>query len=50
MCRMTLQIHGGYSYLSGFRVQWIYRDTEIIEIYEGTKGIKKMTVAGNLLK
>ncbi|MFC1863392.1 acyl-CoA dehydrogenase family protein, partial [Thermodesulfobacteriota bacterium] len=42
---MALQMHGGYGYLSEYKVQRIYRDAKIIEIYEGTTEIEKMIVA-----
>jgi alkylation response protein AidB-like acyl-CoA dehydrogenase len=47
---MALQMHGGYGYLSEYRVQRIYRDAKIIEIYEGTTEIEKMIVAKGLLE
>ena len=46
---MALQMHGGYGYLSEYKVQRIYRDAKIIEIYEGTTEIEKMIVARSLL-
>ncbi len=46
----ALQMHGGYGYLDEYRVQRLYRDAKIIEIYEGTKEIEKMIVARTLLK
>jgi len=46
---MALQMHGGYGYLSEYKVQRIYRDAKIIEIYEGTTEIEKMIVAKSLL-
>jgi len=47
---MALQMHGGYGYLSEYKVQRIYRDAKIIEIYEGTTEIEKMIVARGLLQ
>lgn len=47
---MALQMHGGYGYLSEYKVQRIYRDAKIIEIYEGTTEIEKMIVARGLLE
>ena len=46
---MALQMHGGYGYLDEYKVQRLYRDAKIIEIYEGTTEIEKMIVARNLL-
>jgi len=47
---MALQMHGGYGYLSEYKVQRIYRDAKIIEIYEGTTEIEKLIVAKGLLQ
>jgi alkylation response protein AidB-like acyl-CoA dehydrogenase len=46
---MALQMHGGYGYLDEYKVQRLYRDAKIIEIYEGTTEIEKIIVARNLL-
>jgi alkylation response protein AidB-like acyl-CoA dehydrogenase len=46
---MALQMHGGYGYLAEYKVQRLYRDAKIIEIYEGTTEIEKIIVARNLL-
>ena len=46
---MALQLHGGYGYLAEYKVQRLYRDAKIIEIYEGTTDIEKLIVARSLL-
>lgn len=46
----AVQMHGGYGYLDEYRVQRLYRDAKIVEIYEGTKEIEKTIVARSLLK
>lgn len=46
---MALQMHGGYGFLAEYKVQRLYRDAKIIEIYEGTTEIEKMIVAKGLL-
>ncbi len=46
----ALQVHGGYGYIDEYKVQRIYRDAKIVEIYEGTKEIEKVIVAKNLLR
>ena len=46
---MALQIHGGYGYLAEYKVQRLYRDAKIIEIYEGTTEIEKLIIARGLL-
>jgi len=46
----ALQMHGGYGYIDEYKVQRLYRDAKILEIYEGTKEIEKTIIAGTLLK
>lgn len=41
----ALQIHGGYGYIDDYKVQRLYRDAKILEIYEGTTEAEKMTIA-----
>jgi alkylation response protein AidB-like acyl-CoA dehydrogenase len=45
----ALQMHGGYGYIDEYKVQRLYRDAKILEIYEGTKEMEKMIIAGVLL-
>jgi alkylation response protein AidB-like acyl-CoA dehydrogenase len=45
----ALQMHGGYGYLDEYRVQRLYRDAKIVELYEGTKEIEKLIVARSIL-
>ena len=45
----ALQLHGGYGYIDEYKVQRLYRDAKILEIYEGTKEIEKTIVARTLL-
>ncbi|MFC1868559.1 acyl-CoA dehydrogenase family protein [Thermodesulfobacteriota bacterium] len=46
----ALQMHGGYGYIAEYDVERFYRDAKIIEIYEATKEIEKITIARSLLK
>jgi len=46
---MAVQIHGGYGYLAEYKVQRLYRDAKITEIYEGTTEIEKIIIARNLI-
>lgn len=46
---MALQMHGGYGYMSEYKVQRIYRDAKILELYEGTTEIEKLIIARSLL-
>jgi acyl-CoA dehydrogenase len=45
----ALQLHGGYGYLNEYAIERFYRDAKIVEIYEGTKEMEKMTIAHQLL-
>jgi alkylation response protein AidB-like acyl-CoA dehydrogenase len=52
MAREAIQIFGGYGYMrrlehdqSTYKVEEIYRDCKIAEIYEGTNEIQKMIIA-----
>ena len=45
----ALQMHGGYGYLDEYKVQRLYRDAKILELYEGTKEIEKTIVARSIL-
>jgi len=46
----ALQMHGGYGFLDEYKVQRLYRDAKIVEIYEGTTEIEKLIIARGLLK
>jgi butyryl-CoA dehydrogenase len=52
MSRDAVQIFGGYGYMrelahdgSTYKVEEIYRDAKIAEIYEGTNEIQKLIIA-----
>jgi alkylation response protein AidB-like acyl-CoA dehydrogenase len=46
----AVQMHGGYGYMDEYKVQRIYRDAKIVEIFEGTKEIEKIIVAKSVLR
>lgn len=46
----AIQIHGGYGYISEYKVERFYRDARITSIYEGTSQVQQMVIASNLLK
>lgn len=46
----AVQIHGGYGYINGYKVERFYRDCRVFTIYEGTSQVQQMVIAGNLLK
>ena len=45
----AVQMHGGYGYIDEYKVQRLYRDAKILEIYEGTKEMEKTIIARTLL-
>ncbi len=45
----TIQILGGYGYITEYEVERFYWDTKITEIYEGTKEIQSNTIASALI-
>jgi alkylation response protein AidB-like acyl-CoA dehydrogenase len=45
----ALQMHGGYGFMDEYKVQRLYRDSKILELYEGTKEMEKTIVARSIL-
>ena len=46
----AIQIHGGIGYIKGHKVEQLYRDAKITEIYEGTNEVMRMVVSGSVLR
>ncbi|MBW2709204.1 MAG: acyl-CoA/acyl-ACP dehydrogenase [Deltaproteobacteria bacterium] len=46
----AVQMHGGYGYIDEYKVQRLYRDAKILEIYEGSKEMEKIIIAGTLVR
>lgn len=46
----AVQIHGGYGFIKGYKVERFYRDCRVFTIYEGTSQVQQMVIAGHLLK
>ncbi|MDD9148188.1 acyl-CoA dehydrogenase [Sporolactobacillus sp. CQH2019] len=46
----ALQIHGGYGYIRGAKVERLMRDAKITEIYEGTSEVQRIVISGNVLR
>lgn len=45
VCSDAIQIHGGYGYLNDYRVEQIFRDVRVCQIYEGTNDIQRLIIA-----
>lgn len=45
----AVQIHGGYGFLKGYRVEKLYRDAKLGEIGEGTSEKQRQAIARSLL-
>jgi alkylation response protein AidB-like acyl-CoA dehydrogenase len=45
----ALQLHGGYGFIGDYNIERFYRDSKIVEIYEGTKEVEKTIIARELL-
>jgi len=46
----AIQIHGGYGYVKDYPVERYFRDARILEIYEGTSEMQRMTIARQLMR
>ncbi len=49
VCHKALQIHGGYGFMKEYKIERLYRDQRITEIYEGTSEIQKCVIARGIL-
>jgi len=49
VCHKAVQIHGGYGLMKEYKVERLYRDQRITEIYEGTSEIQRLVIARSLL-
>ncbi len=45
----AVQIHGGYGYSKEYKVERIFRDARVTEIYEGTSEVQRLVMARQLL-
>ncbi len=46
----AVQVHGGYGYIKGAKVERLMRDAKITEIYEGSSEAQRMVISGNILR
>lgn len=49
VCHKALQVHGGYGFMKDSKVERLYRDQRITEIYEGTSEIQRVVIARAVL-
>jgi len=49
VCHKALQIHGGYGFMKDYKVERLYRDQRITEIYEGTSEIQRVVISRAVL-
>ena len=45
----SLQMHGGYGFFNEYDIARFYRDSKILDIYEGTREIEKVVIANAML-
>ncbi|MDY7035050.1 MAG: acyl-CoA dehydrogenase family protein [Thermodesulfobacteriota bacterium] len=50
VCSHAAQIHGGYSYMMEYPINRFYRDAKIGEIGGGTTEIRRLLIAGEVIK
>ncbi len=46
----AVQIYSGYGYSKEYRVEKLYRDAKLLQIFEGTNQIQRMIIGGYLLR
>ncbi|MGH2447383.1 MAG: acyl-CoA dehydrogenase family protein [Chloroflexota bacterium] len=50
ICRLAMQIHGGYGIIKDYDVERLLRDSLILPIYEGTSQIQALMATKDILK
>jgi acyl-CoA dehydrogenase len=45
----AVQVFGGYGYTREYPVEKLYRDSKLMQIYEGTSQVQRMVIAKNIL-
>ncbi len=46
----AVQVFGGYGFMEDYPIAKFYRDSKILQIYEGTNQVQRMVIARNLIK
>jgi butyryl-CoA dehydrogenase len=49
-CHKSIQVHGGFGYITEAHVERFYRDVRLTEIGEGTSEIQRLVIAREVLK
>jgi alkylation response protein AidB-like acyl-CoA dehydrogenase len=49
-CDEAIQLLGGYGYIQEYEVERFFRDAKMIELFDGTRGTQKNTIADDLVK
>lgn len=50
VCTRAIQVHGGYSFCTEYKVEQFARDCKMLSIYEGTNGIQALDLFGRRVK
>ncbi len=45
----AVQIHGGYGYFDEYRVQRLYRDAKVVDLWEGSKELERQNILKTIL-
>jgi acyl-CoA dehydrogenase len=45
----AVQLHGGYGYIKEFRVERLFRDAKITQIWEGTNQIHRQLIGRSFI-
>lgn len=48
VCSTAIQVHGGYGFLTDYRVEKYYRDARVFQIYDGTNEVQKILISREL--
>ena len=48
VCSAAIQIHGGYGFISDYRVEKYWRDSRVFQIYDGTNEVQKILISREL--
>ena len=46
----AVQVFGGYGFMEDYPIAKFFRDSKILQIYEGTNQVQRMVIARNLMK